>query len=129
MERSRYREYVQKAKAFIYAGIEDFGIAMVEAQAAGTPVLAYNGGASPEIVRPVGDSSHPTGALFETQEPDGVVQAIIDFDKHLNRISPEACHDNARRFEEPRFRAGWSRCVDETLDGVDSLGAGRLHTA
>lgn len=129
MERDRYREYVQKAKAFVYAGIEDFGIAMVEAQAAGKPVLAFNGGASPEIVRPVGESSHPTGALFETQQPDGVVAAVLAFDTHLRRISAEACHDNARRFEEPRFRAGWSRCVDETLNREEAPLSGRMHLA
>ena len=60
------RDHMQRARAFLFAGIEDFGIVMAEAQACGTPLIAFERGGAAEIVR-TGDASAPTGVLFAQQ--------------------------------------------------------------
>jgi glycosyltransferase involved in cell wall biosynthesis len=79
--------YVSKAKAFIHAGIEDFGIAPVEALACGTPVIAIKKGGLKETV-----IENKTGVFFETQNEDAILKAInrfnkIDFDYEFIRNS------------------------------------------
>lgn len=92
-------DYMQRARAFLFAGIEDFGIVMAEAQACGTPVIAFGRGGAAEIVRP------DTGVLFAEQTADAVIRAIETFEGR--RYSPGACRQNALRFDRPRFREGF----------------------
>ena len=94
---------MQRARAFVHVAEEDFGIALVEAQAAGTPVIAYAGGAAAEIVRGL-DSATPTGVLFATQTRDALVAATHCFEAQAARISAEACRGNAARFAAAHFR-------------------------
>ena len=92
-----------QARAFVFAADEDFGIATAEAQAAGTPVVAYRGGGSAEIVMDVESSSTPTGVLFESQTRDALIRAIERLEGVT--IQPTACRENAARFSRPRFEA------------------------
>jgi glycosyltransferase involved in cell wall biosynthesis len=97
------REHMQRARAFLFAGIEDFGIVMAEAQACGTPVIAFGNGGAAEIVR--GESSpHPTGILFSEQTADAVIEAIGRFEQDPARFAPGSCRENAMRFDRSRFR-------------------------
>jgi glycosyltransferase involved in cell wall biosynthesis len=95
-------EAVGRARAFVFAAHEDFGIAPVEAQAAGTPVIAYGAGGSSETIRDL-DSPLPTGVLFDAQTPGAIVDAVVRFE--ASRIDADACRINAARFAAPRFRA------------------------
>jgi glycosyltransferase involved in cell wall biosynthesis len=98
------REHMQRARAFLFAGIEDFGIVMAEAQACGTPVIAFENGGAAEIVR--GESSpHPTGILFSEQTADAVIEAIGRFEQDPARFAPGSCRENAMRFDRSRFRS------------------------
>ena len=91
-----------QARAFVFAAYEDFGIAAVEAQAAGTPVIAFREGGSSETIRDI-DGVAPTGVLFDAQTPEAIVAAIARFER--STIDADACRRNAARFSEARFRA------------------------
>ena len=85
------KEYMQKAKAFVYAAEEDFGIVTVEAQACGTPVIAFGKGGSLETVIPLSQSEigsqesgeQPTGLFFYEQTVDAIQKAVLRFEKVL----------------------------------------------
>jgi glycosyltransferase involved in cell wall biosynthesis len=98
------RERLQRARAFLFAAVEDFGIAPVEAMACGTPVIAYGRGGAAETV--VGlEAPAPTGVLFEEQSAAAVAAAVREFEANAQRITPQACRARAERFSAPRFRA------------------------
>ena len=105
---------VAAARAFVFAAEEDFGIAPVEAQAAGTPVIAYGRGGVRESIRGQ-DHARPTGRFFDTQEPWAVVDAVRTFEAANPPISAGACRDNALRFAPARFRDEMARIVDGTI--------------
>jgi glycosyltransferase involved in cell wall biosynthesis len=107
--RERLRDLLRGARAFLFAAEEDFGIAPVEAQACGVPVVAYGRGGAVETVNGM-DAAEPTGVLFGEQSERGLADAIGVFESNAGRISPAACRANAERFSEARFRrefAGW----------------------
>lgn len=97
------QEHMQKAKAFVFAAEEDFGITPVEAQACGTPVIAYGKGGSLETVRPFGENK-PTGILFDKQDVTSLIGAIEKFNEVQDKINPQDCRDNALRFSAERFK-------------------------
>ncbi len=88
--------YMQQAKAFIFAAEEDFGIIPVEAQACGTPVIAYaKGGAVDTVIDDV------TGKCFYLQDVNAIVKAVNGFEDA--DINPVACVDNAQKFSNEKF--------------------------
>ncbi len=97
------QEHMQKAKAFVFAAEEDFGITPVEAQACGTPVIAFGKGGSLETVRPYGVDK-PTGIFFEKQEVKSLIDAISVFESNIQAFIPNHCRDNALRFSVERFQ-------------------------
>ena len=113
------REHLQKATAFIFMAEEDFGIACVEAQACGIPVIAYGKGGSLETIRGVwaGDpwptSYEPTGIWFREQTPEALGDAIRYFQANQSRFSAETCRANALRFSEERFRQEFKAQVEQ----------------
>jgi len=106
------RDYMQRAKAFIFAAEEDFGIAPLEAQACGTPVIAFGKGGALETIRGL-DHAAPTGLFFTEQTSDAVMHAVKHFESMQNRITPKACRDNALRFSPERFRTEFEDFVDQ----------------
>ncbi|MGY5956339.1 Glycosyltransferase family 4 protein [Kosakonia sp. BK9b] len=96
------REHMQNAKAFVFAAEEDFGIIPVEAQACGTPVIAFGKGGALETVIPP-EHSHPTGVFFAEQTASAIVEAVETFEKSRSIFTPEACRRNAERFSQQRF--------------------------
>lgn len=94
-------DHLQRARAFIFAAEEDFGIAPLEAQACGTPVIAYGKGGALETLRGQG-AEQPTGMFFGEQSAEALCAAIRAFETLT--ISPAVCRDNALRFGEQRFK-------------------------
>ncbi len=89
--------YMQRAKAFVFAALEDFGISPVEAQSCGTPVIAYgNGGALETVV------NNRTGLFFTEQTSESLRKTILDFDSL--ELSPLEIHEHAQQFSKERFK-------------------------
>lgn len=105
---------IQRARALIFAGYEDFGIVLAEAQSAGTPVVAYGRGGSRDIVVPLGEPN-PTGHLFAEQTTASLIEAVETFVARQNEISPEACRDRALLFSADKFRERMGRVVEHAL--------------
>lgn len=95
---------MQQAAAVIHAAEEDFGIAIVEAQACGTPMIAFARGGAADIVRPP-PAPDPTGLLFPDQTADSLIAAVEQFAGTRDAFTPEACRANAEQFSEENFRA------------------------
>lgn len=106
------KSHMQRARAFVFAAEEDFGITPLEAQACGTPVIAFGKGAVLETIRGL-DHAAPTGLFFDQQTPESVAAAVQRFEVEQHRITPEACRDNALRFAPERFRAEFAAFVGE----------------
>lgn len=96
-------EHLQRAKAFVFAAEEDFGILPVEAQACGTPVIAFGKGG---VLETIHGQSHdrPTGVFFYEQTPEAICSAVNTFEGMRQRISPENCRENAVMFSVERFK-------------------------
>jgi glycosyltransferase involved in cell wall biosynthesis len=111
-----------RCRAFVQPGEEDFGIASVEAQAAGAPVVAYAAGGALETVIDAAhaNGSGPTGVLFRPQTPDGLVQALELFE--TMQFEPARLAEHARSFAPDRFSAGFLAAVESALErsGADS---------
>ena len=84
------------ARAFIFPGVEDFGIAPLEAQAAGRPVIAFAGGGALETV-----IAGRTGEFFSEQTVESLKRVLAGFDPAA--YDPRACRSNAEHFREERF--------------------------
>lgn len=103
---------IAKAKAFIFASREDFGIAPLEAQICGTPVIAYGSGGASETI--VGlPSPDATGLFFDTQTPEAVKEVVNRFESQETEFDPEACRRNAERFGQPRFQKEFRATVED----------------
>jgi len=105
------KRYLQNARAFIFASEEDFGIAPLEAQACGTPVIAFGKGGALETVNGL-DSSMPTGTFFYEQTPRAVADAVIEFEDNLGLIASDDCVKNAERFSVLRFQSEFKEFVN-----------------
>lgn len=112
------KEKMQKAKAFVFAPEEDFGIVPVEAQACGTPVIAYGKGGALETVINY-DKENPTGIFFKEQTADSIVNAVKIFEKNIKLFKPENCRKNAERFSEARFRNEFKQFIENKIEGTD----------
>jgi len=115
LPRRDYVEAVAKARALVFAGCEDFGIALAEAQACGTPLIAFGRGGACDIVRELDKVEKPTGILFKTQTVAAVIDAVENFEARHSGIRAEACRDNAFRFSAQRFRREVAEAFGATL--------------
>ena len=97
-------KYLAHARAFIFAAEEDFGIVPIEAQAYGTPVIAYaKGGALETVVGHASDNKLITGIFFREQTIWSLIVAVNKFE-NMVPILAKACMDNAKRFTQRGFR-------------------------
>lgn len=96
-------DHMQRAKAFIFAAEEDFGMIPVEAQACGTPVIAFGKGGALETICGL-EQNKPTGVFFEEQSVPAISEAIKIFEEQQSQFNPENCRNNALRFSTERFR-------------------------
>ena len=109
-------DYLAKARALIFAAEEDFGIIPVEAQASGTPVIAYDRGGTAETVIDYRSqcSQLATGVLFSKQTVEDIVAAIRLFeDEAAAQIKAESCINNAKRFAQQKFKEDFKHVVIE----------------
>ena len=109
------KKYMQNAKAFVFAALEDFGIILLEAQACGTPVIAYGRGGALETIHGL-EHFEPTGVLFEEQSVEAITKAIITFEENEAQISPRNCRLNAERFSSERFCSEFTRFVENSRE-------------
>ena len=104
-------KYLQGAKAFIFAAEEDFGIAPIEAQACGTPVLAYGrGGAMETVIDGV------TGFHFDEQTPASICAAVRRFEDNAGIFRPNEIRAHAIRFSEDNFRRQFADLVEQKFE-------------
>jgi glycosyltransferase involved in cell wall biosynthesis len=106
-------DYMQRAKAFVFAAEEDFGITPVEAQACGTPVIAFGKGGALETIKGYGISENPTGVFFSKQEISDIISAVNKFENIKTDIDPIDCRKNAISFSEEEFRENLKKVVKE----------------
>lgn len=95
---SELKHYIEKAKAFVFAAEEDFGIMPIEAQACGTPVIAYARGGALETV-----IDGQTGIHFEFQTCESIISAVERFEREGVKCSPAAIRTHAEQFSSARF--------------------------
>ncbi len=107
---ARAAELLSAARALVVTATEEFGIAAVEAQAAGRPVIALAEGGVRETVQ-----EGLTGTFYDVPDPQALADAVRRFDALA--IDPEACVANARRFDVAHFRHGIRQVVEEACDG------------
>lgn len=97
------KQHMQNAKAFVFAAEEDFGITPVEAQACGTPVIAFAKGGALETVIDATKHANGTGVFFYNQTTAAIVTAVNDFESQDIKIDPMNCRSNSQRFASARF--------------------------
>jgi glycosyltransferase involved in cell wall biosynthesis len=95
------RNYMRRCKAFIFAAKEDFGIMPLEAQACGTPVIAFGEGGAIDTVRGDGCTGQ-TGVFFNQQSVPALKNAVINFES--TNITADDCRANAELFSNQRFQ-------------------------
>lgn len=108
------KDHMQRAKAFVFAAEEDFGITPVEAQACGTPVIAYGKGGALETVVGI-DKVNPTGVFFEEQTVESICKAVGKFEDEKEKIGYKICRENAERFGNERFLDEIKECVNHKV--------------
>lgn len=100
--------YYQNAKAVIFPQEEDYGLVPLEAQACGTPVLAFGRGGALETVLP-----NKTGLFFTKQTPESLVDCVTRFEKH--EIDYLDCINQAKKFTQDKFKKQFSYRMDQLL--------------
>ena len=110
------KDYMQRAQAFVFAAEEDFGIVPLEAQACGTPVIAYGKGALLETINDLSGPEEPTGLFFQSQTVDSIKDAVEQFEKNQDKFTPTACRKNAERFAPEVFRESFARFVNDKYE-------------
>jgi glycosyltransferase involved in cell wall biosynthesis len=97
------RDHLRRCRALLFPGEEDFGIVPVEAQACGTPVIAFGRGGATETVLSPAARHEPTGLWFEEQTADCLAGALVRFEKRAGDFSPAAARRQAQQFNQGRF--------------------------
>ena len=113
--RARIRELLQGCKAFLFPGLEDFGIAPVEAMSVGRPVIAYAGGGALDTV-----VAGVTGEHFAEQSAESLAALLARFDPAA--YDPAACQAQAARFSNAAFRTKLTSYLDQLLAAAQVTG-------
>ncbi len=104
---AKLQELMRGARAFVFAADEDFGITPVEAQACGTPVIAYGRGGALETVL-----DGETGVFFREQTTDSLRAAVEQFEATSADFEPERIRQHAEKFSAERFRQEFAELLD-----------------
>ena len=109
LEEADFSSVIGKAKAFINSSFEDFGIAPVEAQACGTPIIGYAKGGVLETT-----IENNTAIYFHEQTPEAIIEAIEKFEKATLWTAQEI-HKYASSFNNKRFAKEFTKVVEQCL--------------
>lgn len=101
--------YMQNAKAFVYAAIEDFGIVPIEAMSCGTPVVALNYGGTAETV-----IDEENGVHFKNQTEEDIINAINRFE--VINFDYEAISLSSQKYSEERFKEEFKSFVEDKIN-------------
>jgi glycosyltransferase involved in cell wall biosynthesis len=107
-------DHLQRARAFVYAAEEDFGISIIEAQACGTPVVTFGKGGALESVIGM-PNERPTGVFFKEQTEESLLMAVERFERNAHLFDPKVIRENAERFSTEKFKASLSAFVEVAL--------------
>ena len=110
----RVAALLARARGFVFAGEEDFGIALVEAQAAGAPVIAYAGGGAQETV-----IDGETGILFQEQTVPALLAAFHRAEQH--KFAPATLRSHAAQFRPERFRESLQQELNRVLQSFKKM--------
>lgn len=108
--RGKVRDLLSRCRAFIFPGEEDFGIAPVEAQASGRPVIAYAGGGALETVE-----DGVSGLFFREATPESLAEAVTSFEREKGNFDSAVIQEVARRFDTAVFREKLAAFIDEKM--------------
>jgi glycosyltransferase involved in cell wall biosynthesis len=108
---ARVAEIVGSCRALVVTAAEEFGIAAVEAQAAGRPVIGFRAGGLTETI-----DDGRTGILYTPREPAALAEAVRQLDNA--RFSEDPCIENAQRYNAERFKVALRAEVDQALSGT-----------
>lgn len=104
-------KYMQRAKCFVFAAEEDFGIVPVEAQACGTPVICLGKGGTKETV-----VDGVTGIHFEEQTVDSLLNAIKKFENTYDKFNPKEIREHSLKFSKERFEKEIEEFVNDKYE-------------
>ncbi len=113
--------YLSRCRAFVYAGVEDFGIAPVESMASGAPVIAFGKGGILDTVNCYLNNSKnkiPTGLLFKNQTSADIVDAVGWFqdNKIWKKFKPELLNNHAKNFNSENFKTKLDIFINQAWD-------------
>lgn len=103
------KNQLERAKAFVFAAEEDFGITPVEAQACGTPVIAFGKGGTLETI-----IDRKTGLFYHEQTVESLVNAVLEFE--TLSINPQDCRDQAIQFSQAHFKERLTQFIAQKYD-------------
>ncbi len=107
-DREALKSFMQKAKAFVFAAEEDFGIILVEAMACGTPVIALNKGGAKESV-----INGTIGLLFDEQSSESIKNAVMQFEEQKDSLDPLTIRKHSEKFSRMVFEENIKNFVNE----------------
>ncbi len=118
---SEINQLMSTCRAFVYAGIEDFGIAPVEAMASGAPVIAYGKGGILDTVKCISEKSQTniaTGLLFNSQSPKSIYDTISWFEdkKAWKLFNSEDINNHAKKFNNLNFHKEFEEFTFKSLE-------------
>lgn len=117
-------DYMERCRAFVFAADEDFGIAPVEAQAAGAAVIAYGRGGVTETIVP-----GETGLFYQQQTVESLIEAVRRFESGAHRFHPELMRRAAERFGKERFKREFGAMIEREWDQFREQAYGQVMPA
>jgi glycosyltransferase involved in cell wall biosynthesis len=115
------RDYLRRSRALLFPGQEDFGIVPVEAQACGTPVVAFARGGATETVLGASQRNAGSGVLFDEQTPESLADAILWLEAHGGQCSSAIARQQALRFNAERYERQLVGYLEQVVAGGQSL--------